>query len=314
MPKGDATEIAGRPAISNLERVGDLLAVDLDVDDAALLDYAVHEFNRAAWTLARAGVAFAALRERSGHGQFEDALEKRGISPQRAREAMRVAMMVASMPDDQARRIAQLPPSKAIELAKADPEVVEQLLAEGSLDGNAPLSVRELRLRLRKAEQREIDASVQLEAEQEKTKRLEQQLGASSPSIDKELAAQRDRIVYLVECIAHHTTLLGEIFEQKLSEKDWLKKKDSRDRQAVAATMYHTINGNVANQVQLLDQISRIYGIHVTGGLRPDLQYSPAEAEQLQTLREAALTASEKDFRAAEVETRKKHKTRGRHS
>lgn len=146
-PDGQTT---GRPVVSELTTTARLLAIDLDADDAALAAMAVREINQAALSIARAGLALLALKERLDHGQFEASLESAGITQQRASEAMRCARMLLALPAEMKRRIAALPPSKAIELARAEPEVVEQLLEEGALDGDAPLTVREIRQRLKK--------------------------------------------------------------------------------------------------------------------------------------------------------------------
>lgn len=227
---------------------------------------------------------------------------------------MKIARFIGSLPEDQATKLLSQSKHKVLALARAEPEVVEQLFEDGVFDGDEALSVRELRQRLKKAEQRAIDADTDKKTAQGERDRALQQMGAVSPSIDKAFAALRDQAVYLLERMAHENTLLGEIVEDKLILKDWRGRPDQRDRQAVAAVLYHALNGVVANSMHLLSALDSTFGAFITGGMRPDLQYTPDEREQLLLLRESALSAADKDFRSTEVDTRKKHKTRGRHS
>lgn len=171
---------AGEIALRAAQTPGALeLALGIPAQASAdeLLDIGVQALNSAALHMARAGMAFRRVREQTPHGNssgrpeespsqdggglcgrshksFQEYLDERGVSPRRAYEAMAYATFLESLPEAQSLRLITVPHSKVLLLTKAEPEVIESLLEDGSLDGDQPMSVRDLKKALREAREK----------------------------------------------------------------------------------------------------------------------------------------------------------------
>lgn len=295
------------------QQLAELAHADLDASAETLAALGAEELSRAQMSILRAGAFFLELKRVVGHGAFASALEAVGVGERSAQEAMQIARYVAKLPRGEAKRIAALPKTRILPLVNADREVIADLLEDGSLDGAEPLSVRELRKRLRDADQRRIDAETRLKARDLELRRQAERAGAASPAIEKRFAALRDQAVHLVERISHELTLLGQIVELDLVNGYDRAADDATDRQAVAALVFHGLNGALASGGAVVGSISRTYSAYVTGGVQPEHQYTALERERLNALRGAAMTAAEADFDAAKKSSRKHHKLVGRH-
>lgn len=175
-----AGEIALRAA-QIPDALAQALGVPAQANDDELLDIGVQALNSAALHMARAGIAFRRLRDRTPHGNsgelsersdtecdgsvggyfcghphksFQAQLEDRGVDRRRAYEAMAYADLLMSLPEAQSLRLINVPHSKVMLLTKAEPEVIESLLEDGALDGDQPMSVRELKTALREAREK----------------------------------------------------------------------------------------------------------------------------------------------------------------
>jgi len=160
------------------QTLGDLFGIPPNASPDELLDIGTHALNASTAWQARAGAAFRECRNVAtrDEGGFRALLAERGIDRTAAYRAIQIADYLAALPLQQARRIMHVQPTKLLELAKADPEVVSDLLEEGALDGDTPLSVRDLRAALREA-RAEIEAKdTQADKRQRAIDKLQQQL------------------------------------------------------------------------------------------------------------------------------------------
>lgn len=146
-----------------LQRVGVALGIELlNVSNSDLVHSARADAERLGMTTARLGAQLCALKQRLPHGQFEVALDDIGLSPRNAQHCMQIAHFLAVQPDDRLRRFAELPKSKVLELARAEPEVLDEFLSNEDGDELEALSVRDLRFSLkdlREQKERIADAS-----------------------------------------------------------------------------------------------------------------------------------------------------------
>lgn len=121
---------------------------------------AVGSYNMAARLYVEAGYLLLSAKGELPHGEFEEAVEGVGLTRYRAAELMRSAKFVTRLPEAQRAEMLNLPKSKVLLLASADPAVIEDLL-ENDDDGDlATLSVRDLRVRIRELEASNTDLSV----------------------------------------------------------------------------------------------------------------------------------------------------------
>jgi hypothetical protein len=137
--------------VARLVAVGREIAVDLPDDTDALWGLVVEMETAAAQVAARQGLAYMMLKERLGHGAFAPALAERGLSPERARECMRIAQMLLALPEATRSRVALLPKRQLIPLASLDPSALDEAIEQGELDldDEALMAPAELRRRVR---------------------------------------------------------------------------------------------------------------------------------------------------------------------
>lgn len=124
---------------------------------------AIGAYNMGARLYVEAGYLLLSVKSELPHGQFEEAVEAVGLTRYRAAELMRSARFVTRLPETQRAEMLNLPKSKVLMLASADPSVIEDLLEDeetGDLDN---LSVRDLRRRIKELEANNTDLSVQVD-------------------------------------------------------------------------------------------------------------------------------------------------------
>lgn len=123
---------------------------------------AVYAFNNATRYAVEAGYLLLSVKSDVEHGQFESGIEGLGLNRHRASELMRMAKFATALPEERRAEMMQLPKSKVLALAAADPEVIADLLENpGDVDALGELSVRELRQRIRDAEAAKADMAVE---------------------------------------------------------------------------------------------------------------------------------------------------------
>lgn len=132
----------------------------------------VQAFNQSGYQMAVAGFCFKKLKQSAGKGNFHAALEEAGISEDHATRAITLAEYLQSLDPDQRRRMIAVPYTKALACAKAEPEVVRALLDAGKLDGDQPLSVRDLQKELAKEKLKNSSLALQLEGAKAREERI----------------------------------------------------------------------------------------------------------------------------------------------
>jgi hypothetical protein len=147
-----------------LMELGKRLGVDLgqDMTPDERLDRAAVNLSRSAQYMLAAGLDLVALRTQCEHGTFLEMIQERGFSKDAAYRAISYAQFVGSRSPDEQARLLDLPKSKVLELAKADPMVVDVLMQEdGPIDMSA-MNVRDMRTRILELERAMTDSNVQL--------------------------------------------------------------------------------------------------------------------------------------------------------
>lgn len=294
-----------------LQELAVLARVDLEQEPEILATLGADELGRAQFSVLRAGAYFIKLKQLVGHGRYLPMLETIGVSPDAAKRAVQVVRYVMLLGANKRERIAKLPKHKILPLVNANPEVVDQLLEDGSLDGDSPLSVRELVKALADEKQRRIKAEALLAPTQQKLKELK---GDAPDGIPAAFAAKRDQAAYLISSLDETLQLLATLVEDDLDVQNWRGTEDADGLKAVATVIYHGGNGTGALLQSVLEKIAKVYGASVTADVLPALQYPPQARERLKDLKERALSAAQKGFKNAQTASRAAHKTRGRHS
>jgi hypothetical protein len=143
------------------------LGVDISASPNVRTEQAVYAYNTATRHLVEAGLLLSSVKRDMGQEVFNALIEERGLPKQRAYELMSGAAFAARLPADQREQIMAMPKMKVLALASADPEVVQQMLADGDVDVNT-LSVKAMRERIRTLEAAVADREVQLETAEAK--------------------------------------------------------------------------------------------------------------------------------------------------
>lgn len=159
-----SSHVAKFEVTGSLVELGRRLGVDIDQDMSmeARLDRAAHNLSASARCMLAAGIDLVALRAQCEHGTFLDMLQERGFGKDAAYRAISYAQFVGSRSPEEQARLLDLPKSKVLELAKADPMVVDVLMQEdGPIDMSA-MNVRDMRTRILELERAMTDSNVQL--------------------------------------------------------------------------------------------------------------------------------------------------------
>ena len=288
------------------QQLAEIARVDLDANAETLAVLGADELGRAEFSVLRAGAYFLKLKELtstqgarknfratspgsseegfndhratspgSSEEGFYAALETVGVKRNSANRAMQIAIYVAALPAEQAKRIAGLPKYKILPLLNADPEMVEALLEEGALDGKQPLSVRDLRKRLAD----EVSEKTRLKTELEKLKELRRrnlalQAVENLPAFTRET---REEAIFHTQQIMAAVELLEDVAARNLlSELDhpeWM-----RWQPATARTLAHLLGAPVARAVALLQRLKYRFGEEIAGTLDADSMLEASEA------------------------------------
>ena len=183
---------------SNTAELAQYMGVDVTAQLDELLDVGLASLNSAMFHTARAGVAFALARERfkldvteqerDDHGQFHRCADVRttvefssstvsadvrtngfdawmaanGVAKERVYEAIRIAEFIAALPDANRAKALQMGKSKALLLARLEPEAIAEVVETGEFDELSELSVREMRDYIRKLQRHVADDDHQI--------------------------------------------------------------------------------------------------------------------------------------------------------
>lgn len=156
------------------------LGIDLSGSRDSRANLAAEHMNRSQRHMLASGLLLASIKAECEHGEFIDLIEARGFEERAARKAMQYAQFILSRPEGERLRLVELPRSKVMEIAGADPEVIESLLEDGAGAVDA-LSVRALRQRIQELEANLTDTQVQLETAETETKGLQKKLKRGLP-------------------------------------------------------------------------------------------------------------------------------------
>lgn len=287
---------------SDMDRVSELIGADTRGSNDELLTLGVQEMNRGALCVARAGCYFAALKERLPDGDFVQAIEARGFDRRRVWESMQIAQWLGTQDEGRVKAFAQMPSTKALALARADQQVVEDLLTEHGSDV-AALSVRELRLQIGKLEAANATLETRVERVEAERDKIKQR--AMHRLVDAQLpefcVVVREESSALTEAITVALDGLEGLFRDTLAAPHDDVPDAERHEAAAAGTFFHNLRGAWARAGLLLEQLDQHYP-DVCEKAAFNAQLGPGEAEAFKHAREQILrrikTAA--DNRAAE--------------
>ncbi|MCL4628525.1 hypothetical protein [Burkholderia multivorans] len=159
------------------QALADVLGVSVSGGAEARISTAISKTNSALRLVIEAGLVLLSVRAECEHGEFERLLEEHGMPSQRASEAMTYARFAASLSPADRDRVIELPKTKVLELAKADPEVLQDLFEDDAkFDELTALSVRDLRVALRDANAKRTDLATRNEKLERERDRLQEEL------------------------------------------------------------------------------------------------------------------------------------------
>lgn len=311
----EPAEISG----SQFEQLEHIARVDLGGSDDALAALGAEELNRAEFSVLRAGAYFLKLKAQTdvsgkrtdlatamspgSEAGFSGALAAVGVQPRQAQRAMQIASYVAALPQDQARRIASLRPSKILPLVNADPEVVEDLLQQGSLDGEQPLSIRDLKKELAKLQA--LNKKLSSDAEEARLEVQAIQHEAAGFDLAHWAVSARSEAVCQGQALSTALDILGEAIDKHVINAPPGKQdraERARHQQAAAGALYHTIVAAGTRAAALARRLTANFGEDIALGVAPDHMLSPDEAERCEAERCRIFQSARKDFALREIE------------
>lgn len=319
--------------------VDELLGLPEQASPDELLELGVQAFNNSGMWMARAGRCFQRLRDfeaipndgsRNGNGSvpnggkgsspsvgkhgFLATLESRGISKSHAYRAIQLIEYIGSLPEAEARRMARVPYTKILAIANADPEVVEELLREGALDGKDPLSVRDLRARIGKTEEARHRAEARAETAEATVEYLRRELDnrAKQTQVPTWYTVSRGETVALTESLSLSLGDLEKLSNEYISGAPHKTDADRTYARMAAATLYHALAGVVANGQILLRQLVSEFGKEITGEDRVAVCALDGDELKRQVALRAMLVRNNEAERQARQVLRASDKPRGR--
>ncbi len=246
------------------------------------LDQVVKSSNEAMVLIVKAGLSLISIKRECEYGEFVTQIEKRGIQERRAQEMMNYARFAASLPDGQRAKLMELPKTKAMLLASADAEVIEEYLDDDdSFADLQGLTVRDLKQELRQAKAAIADANVkndtlQNDLKQAAQKRSSALSGGAVPLFVEdtrhEAAALNHKICL---CVDDMQRMNGELLQMTPGNKE----RHFHDMAAKA--LYHSLNHAVVHAATLLKEMQGAYGDAVTGEVNAHDTLCDAEALRL---------------------------------
>lgn len=271
--------VAAAADVSEMTNVDELLGLPAEASQDELLEEGVKCFNASGMWMARAGRCWQRLREQTALSpqeagsqkaranvctSFEDQLEARGIGRRHAYNAIKLAEYLGALPEAEARRMLKVPYTKVLALASADPEVVQELLDEGALDGDQPLSVRDLRARLDKAGSDRDRLARELEIAQLHAQSMQRQLDrrANADGPPEFVAVVRMEGAALTEAMAISLDELDAVLTTYITGT---ASPDPDHAVLAAGAVYHALGGIMARCVRTMESLRERYAIGVDG-------------------------------------------------
>lgn len=242
--------------------VAEVLGLPANATDDELIDIGIQALNMAGLHMARAGAAFSKLRNVAQFGDWLETLEKRGLDRTHVQRAIQFHDYIASLPEPDARRMLKVPYTKVLAISRADPEVVADLLASGAIDGDQPLSIRELRERLADEERRANTAEGELEVAKAKLKETvnyQAQLDAKS-GLPTWMRTQRVGLMAEVGGVEERLDVIEQLLRTAFLPQPLDNADDDNLRHAAASTASHALAAIAARVNRLQSAITDAYG------------------------------------------------------
>lgn len=258
-----------------------------------------------------------------GEESFAQVVTRVTVSRPQAYQLIAYFHLFQSVPDlDSVRRCAHLEFTLAREVAKW-PQLEQIAFCGGeevrgvTIEQARDMTSREFIAAAKPQAIAQLEAQVQdqqqiIDGLEKAIKTLRQQPGAVSPSLPPQYAALRDESVFLTCKMAEEVARLRAESDRLLIDRDWRNQPESQPRMAVAAHVYHALNGVMVMAAGLLESIHLTYSQYVTGDIPPGMQYTAEESVRLAQLREAALEAAQAGIRHARSQAMNTHGVQGR--
>lgn len=281
-----------KPAKPNTD-LDALLGIPKEATGEEYLEGGIQALNTSAQWIARAGRSFQLAKEALPHGQFQRTLEARGVEARNAQRAIQVAEFLQSIPGHEAAKLVKAGYTKVLALAQASPEVIEDLVESGDLEGTPALSVRDLREMLKKRGQELARLEAKIDGLQAKNLR-EARLRNSLRTVEELpafAAIMREESLALTEQASFAIENLESVFQAQLANgaKDSLDEFE-RFAPIAAGTCYQSVATIAARATRLLRTIEGQFGDAVAGTVTVEQRLSDAEIELLEKRREQLIT------------------------
>lgn len=238
---------------------------------AELEEWIENKENQHNITLVELGFGYSAKKHELGHGLFVSWIKETGRSPRSVQEASKIARLIHSLSDSNARRAAHLPQRKMAVLASAPPALVDNLFDNDELTED--MSREDMREIIR-LNQKVEDLAIKLDTEVMKHMETKQQIKNK-----KGVGAYPD----FVEASRHESTALTEkaslcfddlekLYQQLEDMGRTGKSKDTeytRHWNIAATSLYHNVRGMVARAQKFLIELDQVLPSEVTGPVLP---------------------------------------------
>ncbi|MCA8075547.1 hypothetical protein [Burkholderia cepacia] len=318
IPANSKSPVSGNFAFTAQEAdLAHALGIDLDAPIVDRLERAVDRVNRATRFVIEAGTLLLSVRADCAHGEFLPALEERGIPQQRACELMSYAKFAASLSGSDRDRVLALPKMKVLELAKADPEVLQDLFEDDAKFGElTALSVRDLRVALRDANAKRTDLSTRNEKLERERDRLQEELrvlreGRVKTGGDVPVVVQDIRL----ECAALHKKALMAVEDIGRLGREFLTNGLPDDSEWNTPVIRHLYGSLTALHAVIGGQIAdmhRSFGALLNGEQSVLDTFSPDEATRCALEYRALIQEHDHEAKAREWEREMDRPRRGR--
>lgn len=288
--RSDTPPAAPMSERSDIARIGALIGVDTLGGNDELLSLGAQELNRGALCVARAGCYFAALKARLPEGEFVTTVEERGFDRRRVWEAMQIAAFLTTQPEERVRSFAQLPSTKALALARADQDVVAEIVGGGDASNISNLSVRELRQQIEKLQAKNAKLETSLETERAtvarvKARALNRLQDAQLPEF---CVVAREESAALTEQISLSLDALELLARDNLFMPHDEVAESERFAAMAAGSLFHLLRGLHARAGSLLEQLADTFP-DVVEKVGFEHQLKPGELDSYKHARELIL-------------------------
>lgn len=291
------------------------LGIDLERDAGDLLDSAVERMNRSARLIIEVGLELLAAKRACGHGEWLPGLESRGLTNERAGEAMRYAKFTSRLPAAQRRQVTALPKKKVLALAATEPETVAELLESGEeFDELTALNPIEMRRKLKALESDKKNLEGRLELKEREVRQLhDQRIQHTQPYPDYVTLARSESNALAEKarlCLDDLAQIHADHLVRYASQKGDPRAEEYWD--TAAAAIYHNTRAVVAQAVALIKKMEADLLSDVTGEITGEYLYSDEEIAEAARNREMLVQLHEHERAVREASRPQAKRGRGR--